>query len=835
MISVLRKRVSVVILFLLFFCTSQLTIAQSKLIIGTISDQHSAETVPFASVRFKNSGIGQLADSSGSFRFTLPIQTKDTLLITSVGYEDYSLPIDLSLFAKDTIRIQAQLIPGKISVGVVVKAKVNRGLQLWKRMVKFKPKNNQFRFDNFSYELYNKLQLDLKNIDKNKWKNAPFMKPFAFVFDNVDSTDGAPVLPAYMSEAISQYYYQKSPVRRREVFKGVKTIGVQNESASKLLGGMDQVVNVYNNFIPVFDKQFVSPLSDNGDNYYNYKVLDTQYVNGRRLVHFIFVPKRKGENTFEGDGWVHDTTFAIQKLNLRLGKDANVNFVDKLSLIQEYQLINDSTWFLSKDKFVVDISPLSKNKLSFIGRKTTTYRNILVNDPSVEAELAQNKQIEETVLPKDAMVKADTFWTTSRHEDLSVTEKGIYKMVDTLLQLPAFKRATKIINFVSTGYYNIGQYQIGPWQNWVSGNSVEGVRLRFDLATNSKFSQKVVFHGYAAYGFQDRKWKGEFDAMYLINKSPRSYIYGSFVNDFDYGQNYYDEISSDNIFALAIRKKGVPIKFIKHQEYRLDGFKEWRSGLSVLLSGKHKAYNPIQNLPGKELFTHPKADPLTSFEASVRLRFAYLEKFLENTFYRTSLGSPYPIVEARYTKGISGVNNSAYDYHKITAGVSNYKKIPPLGSIYYNVFGGRTFGTLPYVFLDIAPGNEIHYYNRYAFNMMNRYEFIHDKYAGINFEHNFGNGIFRLIPITRKLGFRQFWTAKTLWGSLSDANKQLNFVGAHPFQSLDGNTYLELGTGVDNILRVLRVDFVWRVLPGDVSTSYTGKRFGVFGSFRFSF
>ena len=46
------------------------------------------------------------------------------------------------------------------------------------------------------------------------------------------------------------------------------------------------------------------------------------------------------------------------------------------------------------------------------------------------------------------------------------------------------------------------------------------------------------------------------------------------------------------------------------------------------------------------------------------------------------------------------------------------------------------------LFLDIAPGNELYYYNKYAFNLMNRYEFIHDKYAGISFEHNIGNGIF---------------------------------------------------------------------------------------------
>ena len=58
---------------------------------------------------------------------------------------------------------------------------------------------------------------------------------------------------------------------------------------------------------------------------------------------------------------------------------------------------------------------------------------------------------------------------------------------------------------------------------------------------------------------------------------------------------------------------------------------------------------------------------------------------------------------------------------------------------------------------------------------MNKYEFVHDQYVGINFEHNIGNGIFRLVRPTRKLKFRQFWTAKALWGSLIDANKALNF------------------------------------------------------------
>ncbi|HZE84340.1 MAG TPA: carboxypeptidase-like regulatory domain-containing protein, partial [Puia sp.] len=142
----------------------------------------------------------------------------------------------------------------------------------------------------------------------------------------------------------------------------------------------------------------------------------------------------------------------------------------------------------------------------------------------------------------------------------------------------------------------------------------------------------------------------------------------------------------------------------------------------------------------------------------------------------------------------------------------------------------------PFPLLDVAPGNELHYYNQYAFSLLNKWEYIHDRYLGVNFEHNFGNGLFRFIPLTRKLKFRQFWTAKALWGSLSDANKSLNHFSdpGSGFHSLDGKTYLELGTGVDNIFRFFRVDMIWRVLPRPLPT-VPAERFGVFGSFRLAF
>ena len=60
-----------------------------------------------------------------------------------------------------------------------------------------------------------------------------------------------------------------------------------------------------------------------------------------------------------------------------------------------YQKINSS----------LDISPVGKDKPGFIGRKTTTYRNVIVNDTSVTQELNKNKILEEIITLPQAMEK----------------------------------------------------------------------------------------------------------------------------------------------------------------------------------------------------------------------------------------------------------------------------------------------------------------------------------------------------------------------------------------------------------------------------------------------
>src|SRR5205809_8040158 len=129
--------------------------------------------------------------------------------------------------------------------GARVKTKVNKGLFLWRKIVQNKARNDKFRFKNFSYEVYNKLELDLKNINFQRLsKSKPLKSISGMINENIDSSEGRPFLPSYFTEAISDYYNQPRPLKKGEVIKAVNTYGVENESIRPLLGNMDQNVSV---------------------------------------------------------------------------------------------------------------------------------------------------------------------------------------------------------------------------------------------------------------------------------------------------------------------------------------------------------------------------------------------------------------------------------------------------------------------------------------------------------------------------------------------------------------------------------------------------------------
>ena len=358
----------------LFICVTG-SKAQVTTITGKVTDVLTNEPVPFATVILKGTTIGANTDINGNYQISTSTPT-DTVLCTMLGYK----PVKLRVKKGQQQTINFVLSANKFELGeVVIKAGENPANIIMRNIIKHKDENDAARLETYQYEVYNKLEFDLTNISE-KMKNKKLLKPFAFIWDNIDSTEtnSKPFLPFFISETISNLYYRSNPKTKKEIIDGSKVSGLENSTVTQFLGDMYQKINVYDNFIDLFGKGFISPISDIGMLYYKYYLLDSATIDNQWCYKLKFKPRSIHELTFTGDFWVHDTTFAIKKINMRIAADANINWIEDMAIVQEYQRVEDKQWMLSKDMLVIDFAAKQEG-MGFIGRKTTSYKKFKFN------------------------------------------------------------------------------------------------------------------------------------------------------------------------------------------------------------------------------------------------------------------------------------------------------------------------------------------------------------------------------------------------------------------------------------------------------------------------
>jgi len=820
----------------LTFDTSRPPQHHPVIIKGKVQDINNSEGLSFAVILFKGTMLGTTADIDGVFAMTVDSLPSDSLRFQALGYKSISLKLPkLDSFPSLIVELERE---ASMLKEVTIRANgEDPAIILMRKIIKNKPNNDINRLESYSYEAYNRLEADLQRMTKAQFQKIPILKNYAFIFDNLDTiSEARPYLPLYLTETISDNFFSNNPKKQREIIKASIVKGLNNENFVKYLGTLYQRIDVYDNYIPVFDKKFISPLNNNALFFYRFTLSDTAVVNGHRLIHVQFTPKRGGEYCFTGDFWVADTVCAIQRISMDVDKAANLNWVDKVSLFEEFAEQEDSIWFCTKEKFVANFTIYNSGKLpGFIGRKTTTYHKIKINHPTIDSEFNNEAHKGDLIKQDSVTLKKDDWWLQNRPDTLNKNEKSIYKMVDTIESMPITRIYKNSITFLATGVKDIGWLQLGPYYYLYSRNPVEGNRVRISLGASRKLKD-AQFSGFLAYGDKDNKFKYGLSGLYIAKRNPRLSIYGYLAHDINNTPNYYDQVGLDNIFSAFFRKANVPWKLAFSNEQRIQIYKEYNGGFSHRLILQHRDFTPYRPLPAEGIFTDASGQPslsATSSEVGMELRFAYKDKYLEGQYRRIRLANRYPVLNLTYMQGIKGVLNGSYEYGKIRFSVTESINIPPFGHLYYNLFAGKYFGKLPYSLLEIHPGNEFMYYNRQAFQMMNNYEFLSDQYVGFNIEHNFGGGVFNYIPVLKKLKLRQFWTAKGVLGSLSTENTALNMNKGYEFRTLKGEPYLELGTGVANIFHLFRIDFVWRVNPKPISEELISKYFGIFCSVKF--
>jgi len=806
---------------------------------GIVVNGFTHETIPYATVNWKIAKTGIVCDSLGNYTITKSPYQNDTIVVSYVGFEARYF----SLTDLKNLNYKLALENLNTNEGVTVKTKFNKGDRWWKQVVKYKAQNNPYNYALYNCEIYNKLELDLNNVNRNSFSKIPFLKNFSFILNNIDSiTEDKPFLPFLMTETISDYYFSKSPNKTKEIIKASQAHGIKSEQIMQIITNVNQNINIYNNYIKLLGKEFISPISDWGNKFYKYRGADTQYIKGQMVFHLLFSPLNEGENTFIGDAWIDANTWALHKITLNISKTADVNFVNRLNIYQEFEKTENGKQIFSKDKITADFSPFPKDKLTLILRKSNSYQKYNFNEAYINEELNKNKKQNELIYQSDATVQNQNYWNLSRHEKLNKNEHNILTLIDTLKSIPLFKDYVRNAEFLIDGHRKYGPIEIGPWFKWISGNELEKTRLRFDLGTTDKFSKQIRLYGYLAYGTKDKKIKENLGFSYKFKYLKGLSTELSYLNDLENGRVRFGEedVTTDNIFSQMFRRPGIPQKFLGIKEYKWGINKEWESGLSNHIILNRSEYEPYTPLPNKNQFTDGK---IINSAILYRIRYAPGERKIETNRRKIRFKGNKPIYELNLSQAVNGFVGSAYNFTKINAAISQKVRLPNFGTISYNVYGGKIYGdSLPFMLLELHPGNEVFVYNRNGFNLMNRFEYYSDTYSGFQFEHNFEKKLINLIPFLRKTKIRQFWNIKGVWGYMNNANRIYNRteLGTYQLRTLRNHTYLELGTGFDNIFKFFRIDFVWRQAP-PYPANYTPSRmqpvqnFGVFGSFRIQF
>ncbi|MCM4164402.1 MULTISPECIES: DUF5686 and carboxypeptidase-like regulatory domain-containing protein [unclassified Arenibacter] len=828
------------ILVILFLFIVQYTFCQTK--VGGIVLDSAGEPVSFANVLFKDSSEGTITNDNGRF-YMESENTYTTLLVSFIGYETK----EISLEAKVTYDMNIVLEESSEQLDEVVvyfgktDKKNNPAIDILKKIWAKKRKNGVHMFKQYQFDKYEKVEFDLNTIDSALMKSRVF-RGLEFVFNDLDTSriTGKTYLPIFLNETFSKVYGDNVKALVKEDVLGSKNSGFSNNQAIiAFIADLYSDYDIYDNYLKFFDKSFTSPLSRTGVDTYNYVLADSAFIDNKWCYNIIYYPRRKNELTFKGDFWVNDTTYAVKNINLAVTKSANINWVKEIYIEQEFDVVNDSVFLLTRDYMLSDFSFNKKeNSRGVYGKRTTVYGDYKFNQPK------PNEFYKAKTDPFDPMVlnKEDDFWEANRLESLNADEKGIYKLLDTLKTVPKFKSYYNIVSILGSGYVEIDKWNLdlGDVYSIFGYNEAEGVRLRVGARTYFGQNDPWRLQAYLAYGFGDDKFKYGISGKWLVDKKSRFIISGGKRRDIE--QLGISLTATTDVLGRSIASSSVLTVGSNNRLTNIDlsTFNlelEPITNFRVGVGGSYRTLSSaLPNAFGLDYIdpTSPTgiSSEINQFDLSTILIYTPGKKTIGSGVERRDVNDNYSTLFLSYTNGLKNFLDSDFDYKKVQFSYTQPWQVGGLGRLLTTVEIGKTYGEVPLGLLNAIPGNQTFFSVYNTFSNLDFYEFVTDTYVSAHLEHNFNGRFFSRIPFMRKWNLREIIGLRGVWGELSDENRALSAPANIPLIAPDDKIYWEYSVGVGNIFKILRIDFNFR---GNYLENPGARSFGVTGSFGFLF
>ncbi len=780
---------------------------------GIVLDQ-SKKPVPFANVAFKDSNEGIVSNEDGRFYLESPKNYK-VLVVSSVGFSDKEITLEKAVNYDFVVVLkEMQTLKEVVIYSGKTSKKNNPAIDILRKIWERKRRNGLHLFDQYQMEKYEKVEFDMNTIDSAFMKNKIF-KGMEFIFKKVDTSKitGKTYLPVFINESLSNFYGDNKLKKTKEVLKANKNSGFgSNQQILSFVKDLYSDFDIYDNHLTFFDKSFTSPLSRTGIDTYNYILKDSAFINKKWCYNILFYPRRKSELTFKGDFWVSDTTYAIKKINMAATKSANINWIKDIYIEQEFDVVNDSVFLLTKDYMMSDFA-LNKSDLSkgVYGKRTTYYQNHQFNKQKPASFYKDQVNYKE----EEVYTKSDEYWRDNRFENLSKDELGVYKMLDTLKTVKKFKKIFDLVTLLDSGYLHSGDLDFGSIYSVIGNNDVEGLRLRLGVRTYFGDNDLWRLQGYTAYGLKDNKFKYGISGKWMIDKANRFIISAGYRNDIEQigaSLTTSNDVLSSGFVSSGLLTFGNNGKLTKvnltNFEFELEPVKNltFRAGFSYRTL---ESASPTFSLDYyTDLSQSTIKSKVNQSEINAQIDFTPNRKPIGFAIERYNADSPFSRVFLNYSQGFKGLLKSDFDYKKIQLYYKQPLIIGPLGRSNLIVEVGKIYGAIPLGLMGIIPGNQSFSNIQNAFSNLNYYDFVADQYVSVKWDHNFQGRLFSRIPIIRKLNWREIIGVKGVYGTVSEANRTINASGL--IYKAPETPYWEYSAGIGNIFKFIRIDCSWR-------------------------
>ena len=671
--DLLRHIVCVLALLLTVALTAVGQQAAVTQITGFVRDSLSRDGVPYASIALVGTSEGTLATNNGGFTVNTRASF-NKLRITAMGYSTKEVAIKPG---QGNI-IVIDLVPTGVELGEVVvrkgkekySKKNNPAVDMIKKLRARRDDNDPRRFQHYGYTQYERMMVgfgDLDNLihtpDEQRWVDE---------YADTSLLTGKRVLPFSIKETVARDYYSHNPDVHRQVILGTRSAGIDEhidqENVKKILDDFMGEVDIFQNDVTLLSNRFVSPLSRIAVDFYKFYLNDTVMVDGERCAVLSFVPFTPQTFGFLGRLYVslEDTTMFIKRVSMGVPYDINLNYVESMSIEQDFERALNGSRLKVRDDVEVSLKLLSSLPVMF-ARRETTYRDHNFERP--EGGVFSNKA--EQTVEASAAFMPDEFWQEYRPAGVRTTTTTMKNLMQRLRGSRWFYWAEQVVVVLVNGYLptaKVSKFDLGPLNTTISGNSLEGVRLRLGGMTNVNLSRHWFARTYVAYGTRDRKFKymGSLEYSFTPKKSmdqefPIHSLRLTHRYDVDKLAQHYLYTNPDNVFLTLKRHKDVRMQYLRTT--RLEYRHEWYNHFSIALGIEHNIHEATQYVPFTDLdgISHKRYNQ-AGFTA--QLRFAPGETFYQARSYRIPINMDAPIITLTQVYMPRGFMGSRYEVNK---------------------------------------------------------------------------------------------------------------------------------------------------------------------------